>query len=113
MAYFGVERRRTPRVEPNGEHTLSLGVSLTAEVVDISLTGVQLASKAILAVGDRAELRTTIGARTVSVAIEIRRVAVGGKPTRGGAQHRAGAIFAPINAEQRIMLEQLLGTEPL
>ena len=76
MAYFGVERRRTPRVEPSGERTLSLGVSLSAEVVDISLTGVQLASKAILAVGDRAELRTTIGARTVSVAIEIRRVAV-------------------------------------
>jgi hypothetical protein len=113
MAHSGVERRRTPRIEPNGEHTLSLGVSVPAEVVDISLTGVQLASKTALAVGDRAELRATVGARTVSVTIEIRRVAVGAKPTRGGSQNRAGAVFAPVTAEQRIMLEQLLGTEPL
>jgi len=113
MAHIGVERRRTPRIEPNGERTLSLGVSVPAEVVDISLTGVQLASKTVLRVGDRAELRATVGARTISVAIEIRRVALDGKPTRGGAPHRAGAVFAPANTEQRTMLEQLLGTEPL
>jgi hypothetical protein len=113
MAHFGVERRRTPRVEPTGEHTLSLGVSVPAEVVDISLAGVQLASKADLAVGDRAELRATIGSRTVSVTIEIRRVVLDAKPTRGGSQYRAGAVFAPVSAEQRIMLELLLGTEPL
>jgi hypothetical protein len=113
MAHFGVERRRTPRVEPTSEHTLSLGVSIAAEVVDISLTGVQLASKAALTVGDRAELRATIGPRTVSVTIEIRRVSLDGKPTRGGGRYRAGAVFAPVTAEQRLMLEQLLGTEPL
>jgi hypothetical protein len=113
MANVGGERRRTPRVEPNGQRTLSLGVSVPAEVVDISLTGVQLASKAMLTVGDRVELRTTIGARTVGVTVEIRRVALERKPTRGGAQHRAGAVFAPVNAEQRLMLEQLLGTEPV
>jgi hypothetical protein len=113
MAHFGVERRRTPRIEPNGQHTLSLGVSVPAEVVDISLTGVQLASKALLSVGDRAELRATIGPRTVSMTIEIRRISPDAKPTRGGSQHRAGAVFAPVTPEQRLMLEQLLGTEPL
>src|ERR1700674_3832089 len=59
MAHFGAERRRTPRVEPVGEHTLALDVSMPAEVVDISLTGIQLMSKAELNVGDRAELRAT------------------------------------------------------
>jgi hypothetical protein len=45
--------------------------------------------------------------------IEIRRISPDAKPTRSGSQHRAGAVFAPVSPEQRLMLEQLLGTEPL
>jgi hypothetical protein len=114
MAYCGIERRRAPRVEPVSERTtLSLGVSVPAEVVDMSLTGVLLASKVELSVGDRAELRATVGSRTVNVTIEVRRVMRDGKPTRSGSRHRAGAVFAPVSAEQRLALGQLLGTEPL
>src|SRR4029079_6599958 len=111
MAHFGVERRRTPRVEPTGERTLSLEVELPVEVVDISLTGLQLASKVELAVGDTADLRATVGSKSVLVTIEIRRVALDSK-TRGGIRYRAGAVFTGMTEEQRLMLEQMLGTEP-
>ena len=113
MVYFGVERRRSPRVEPAGEHKLTLDITMPVEVLDISLTGVQFASNAELSIGDRAELRTAIGSRSVAVAIEVRRVAPDPRPTRAGARYRAGAVFDTVSTEQRMALEQLLGTEPL
>ena len=113
MVHFNVERRRSLRVEPAGEHKLTLDITMPVEVVDISLTGVQLASSAELSVGDRAELRTAIGPRSVTAAIAVRRVAPDQKPTRAGTRYRAGAVFDAVSTEQRMALEQLLGTEPL
>ena len=113
MVHFNVERRRSPRAEPAGEHKLTLDITMPVEVLDISLTGVQLASNSELSVGDRAELRTAVGSRSVTMTIEIRRVALDPKPTRTGIRYRAGAVFDTVSAEQRVMLEQFLGTEPL
>ena len=113
MNYFGVERRRASRFEPAKEQKLSLDVSIPVQVLDISLAGILLASKAELSVGDRAELKATIGTRSISVVIEIRQVSMEANPTRGVHRHRAGAVFAAMSAEQQLLLEQLLGTEPL
>lgn len=112
MNYFGVERRRASRFEPAQKHELSIDVSIPVQVLDISLAGILLASKTEVSVGDRAELKATIGTRSISVVIEIRRVNMETAPTRGGHRYRAGAVFAPMSAEQRLLLEQLLGTEP-
>jgi len=112
MAHIGVERRRSPRVTPAQEYRLSLEISIPVQVLDISLSGVLLASRSELTVGDRAELRATVGTKSVATIIEIRRVSVDTAPTRGGARYRAGAVFAPMSADQRVVLEQLLGTEP-
>ena len=88
-------------------------VSMAVQVLDISLSGVLLSSKTEVAVGDRAELKASLGERSVKVGIEIRRVTMETPPTRSGQRYRAGAVFAPMSAEQRLVLEQLLGTEPL
>jgi hypothetical protein len=112
MVHIGVERRRTPRLEPTRQHTSALKITVPVEVVDISLAGVQLACKTELAVGEHAALRATVGAKTLSMNVEICRVAPDTKPSRGGGRHRAGAVIADATAEQRVVLEQLLGTEP-
>lgn len=62
-------------------------------------------------VGDQAQLRATIGSRMVSVGIEIRRVTLDPNAGRSGLRYRAGAVFSPMSAEQRVDLEQLLGAE--
>jgi hypothetical protein len=107
-----LERRRGPRIELEAPQELSLEVSIAVQVLDISLSGVLLSSKTEVAVGDRAELKATLGERSVKLAIEIRRVIME-TPTRSGHRYRAGAVFAQMSAEQRLVLEQLLGTEPL
>jgi len=108
----GLERRRGPRLELEAPQELSLEVSIAVQVLDISLSGVLLVSKTEMAVGDRAELRAALGERSVKLTIEIRRV-ITETTTRTGHRYRAGAVFTPMSAEQRLVLEQLLGTEPL
>ena len=111
MADARPERRRANRIEPAGEHRLSLSVSLPVKVIDVSRSGVLLASKTELAIGERAELRASLGLRSLTVAIEIRHLSTDPK-ARGGLQYRAGAVFVMLTAEQRLLLEQLLGAEP-
>ncbi len=111
MANTTSERRRATRVEPASEHQLSLTVSLPVKVLDVSRSGVLLGSKTELAIGERAELRASVGPRSLTVIIEIRHLSTDPK-ARGGLQYRAGAVFVMLTAEQRLLLEQLLGAEP-
>jgi hypothetical protein len=111
MTYSGVERRRTPRLGVEQSYHLSLETSVGVQVLDISRLGVQFRSKFALAAGDRAELCTTLASETVRIPIEIRRVTVENASSRGGMQYRAGAVFGPMSVEQRVLLEQLLGSE--
>jgi hypothetical protein len=107
------ERRRTPRFEMPPGLTLSLGVAVPVQIIDISLAGVQFLSKTEMVVGEQAELKATFGSRTVNVPVEIRRVAPQAHPVRGGMRYWAGAVFGPMSAEQKVLMEQLLGVEPL
>jgi hypothetical protein len=111
MNHFSVERRRTLRAAPPDGRELTLDISLPVEMLDISLSGVQLASRAPLKVGERAELRASIGSRAISLMIEVRRVAPAQQPSRGGARYRVGATFDPMSVEQRLALEQVVGME--
>jgi hypothetical protein len=105
------ERRRAPRVVPAPDSRLSISVPLPVRVMDISRSGVLLESKTELAVGDHAELRATIGSQSLSVVVEIRHVSTDAK-ARNGLRFRAGAVFVTLRAEERLMLEQMLGAEP-
>jgi hypothetical protein len=111
MTHFGIERRRMPRVAVEAGPELSLDAAIPVQVIDISVSGVLLASKAELSIGDRAEFHASVGSRSLRLVIEIRRVSVDNNPVRGGMRYRAGAVFAPMSAEQRLTLEQLLGGE--
>jgi hypothetical protein len=105
------ERRRAPRAAAPDDERLSLEVSLPVQVLEISLSGVLLRSRVALAVGQQAELRATVGGRSVSLTLRVQRVSVETMP-RGGAGYRAAAIFVAMTAEQRVVLEQLLRPEP-
>jgi hypothetical protein len=106
------ERRRLLRATVGEPHELTFEASIPVQVLDISLSGVLLASRSPLAIGDCAELKATLGRRTIHLVVEVRRISVDHNPPRGGARYRAGAVFAPMSAEQRVELEQLLGAEP-
>ena len=105
-----VERRRTVRVGPAPDHRLQVNASLPVQLLEINLSGVLLASKTELAVGDRGALRIELGSRSLDVTIEIRAVSpetrAGGKP-----HYQMGAAFIGTTAEQRMLLGELLGLE--
>jgi hypothetical protein len=105
-----VERRRAPRVTVPPGRQLAVGVSFSAQVLEINLAGALLGSTTEMAIGDRAELRVTLGDRTLDVAIEIRAVSQETR-TRGGRRYRLGASFVGMTVEQRMLLMELLGME--
>jgi hypothetical protein len=105
-----VERRRVPRVNLSPPCRVPLGVSFPAQVLEINRSGVLLGSKTELAIGDRGELRATVGERALHIAIEIRDVSLETR-TRGGSRYRLGAAFVGMSVEQRVLLLELLGSE--
>jgi hypothetical protein len=104
------ERRRAARVNLSPEYRLPLAVSFPAQVLEINLSGVLLGSKTELAIGERGELRATVGNRSLDVAIEIRSVSQE-MPSRAGLRYRIGAGFVAMTVEQRVVLLELLGAE--
>ncbi len=106
------ERRQVVRMMASRECELTVKASVSAQVLAISRGGVTLASRTAMTVGDRATLTMTLGGWTLALAIEIRRVTTDAVP-RGNMHHRAGAAFLALSAEQRLALDQLLGTERL
>lgn len=96
-------------VEPRPEH-VSLVVTIPVEIVDISLSGVLLASNLELRVGDRVQLTAAIGSQALRLEVQIRRVSIGRHAPEGSARYYAGAIFTGSSAEHRAVLAQLLKT---
>jgi hypothetical protein len=105
------ERRRSPRVALSAECRVPLGIPCAAQVLDLSPSGALLASKTELSIGDRGELRATVGERMLRIAIEIRSVSLEAR-SRGGSRYRLGAVFVGMTMEQRVLLLELLGAEP-
>ena len=89
---------------------MAVDVSLPVRVLDMSSSGVLLESRAELAVGDRAELNVTLADRSILVVIEVRHVSMDSNPRRG-MRYKVGAVFVSASAEQRMVIEQLLGAE--
>jgi hypothetical protein len=102
MADAFLERRRTPRVRVGDDRHLALPQALTVRVVDISNSGVLLASPQRLEVGQRARLQATLGREALSVEVEVRRVVEGLQEGYGRGRFRVGAVFvAPDEAARR------------
>ncbi len=105
-----LERRRSVRTTVSAGIALPLNVSFTAQVIEISSSGVLLWSRRPLRIGERGALSTTVGNRSLDVAVEIRSVSQETRP-RDGSQYRIGASFVDMTMEQRMLLLELLGVE--
>jgi hypothetical protein len=97
MAEAQLERRRSPRVPMREDETVGLPVGLTVRLLDISSSGVLLFSPQALGFGQRATLRTILGADPFNADIEVRRVSAGGTSTSPGAGYRIGAAFVGLD----------------
>lgn len=108
MSMSASDRRRRPRIAlraPEPEVTLPL--SATVQVIDISESGVLLASSQPLEVGRRAQLRTRLGAEPVTMIVEVRRV-VSGPSGRGTGTYRLGTEFVGLDEDVRRKLAKFL-----
>lgn len=108
MSSAAPDRRRGPRIalaSPEPEVTLPL--SATVQVIDISESGVLLASSQPLDVGRRAQLRTRLGTEPVTVIVEVRRV-VSAPSGRGPGTYRLGTEFVALDDDVRRKLTAFL-----
>jgi c-di-GMP-binding flagellar brake protein YcgR len=87
-----LERRREPRVPMKDDERVGLPIGLTVRLVDISAGGILLLSPQKLRPGQKARLRTTLGADPFNVDLEVRRVS---DAARGS--YRIGAVFTGMD----------------
>lgn len=111
MSGVPVERRREPRVPVHRQvPEVTLPVSATVQLIDISETGVLLSSKQPLDVGRRAQLRLRVGADPITVIVEVRRLAPAPRPGQS-APYRMGAEFVNLDEDSRRKIEGFLRTQ--
>jgi predicted GH43/DUF377 family glycosyl hydrolase len=89
---------------------LTLPVSAAVQVLDISESGVLLASSQPLDVGRRAHLRTRIGAEPFAAHVEIKRLLPAVRHAR--TAYRMGAAFVDLDEDARRKLETFLRGQP-
>lgn len=109
MTIAPIDRRRTPRVtlpRGNGQPSVVLPVSTTVQVLDLSQSGALLAVSDPLVIGQRAQLRTRIGAEPLTVQVECQRVTAGHDESA-----RVGARFADIDDESQRKIDAFLNGE--
>jgi c-di-GMP-binding flagellar brake protein YcgR len=101
----GVERRRLPRVAVEDGLECRLEARTRIRLVDISLSGVLLASEAKLPVGTKGQLRAGLGASSFAPQVQVQRLA-----ERAGTDTtaRLGAIFVGMDDHSRRSLEEFL-----
>lgn len=100
------ERRRAQRVTLPAGHQLGISIKGQVRIIDISLSGVCLASDTPAPVGSRAQLRLTLDGLPFAADVEIKR----SDASRSGLaqKHALGAAFLPLEEISQRMLEQLL-----
>jgi c-di-GMP-binding flagellar brake protein YcgR len=106
-----LERRRELRVPMKDDERIGVPMGLTVRLMDISAGGVLLFSPQELRLGQKARLRTTLGADPFQVDIEVRRIAdagVAGAP-RGG--YRVGAVFTGVDEAAKRSVRHFLSGE--
>jgi PilZ domain-containing protein len=95
------ERRRSPRYPVVGGELAILPVSLSVQLLDISLAGVLVQSSQPAKPGSLGRLRLDLAGQPFSAEVEVRRVA----PGAGGSGYRIGARFVDLGEEHRQMIE--------
>ncbi|MGC4081809.1 MAG: PilZ domain-containing protein [Vicinamibacterales bacterium] len=96
------ERRRAVRYTVEGSAPVGLMASNSVRVIDISGSGVLLASMRPATVGARGRLTINLAGNPLAAEIEIRRVVTA--PDRSG--FRLGAMFVGISGAQQEAIER-------
>ena len=107
MAQAFEERRRTPRVTVLGRGRCEMTIWSTVRLVDISLSGVLLASGQPIGAPERAELRTAFGGDAFTSVVEVRRVQSEAPDGEAGSV-RLGVRFVDPDEDSRRALRQFL-----
>ena len=105
MAGHIPERRQGPRAPLPPTAECRLQVRTRVRMLDISLTGVLLASEIELPVGARAQLRSTVSAATFTPAVQVKRVA---GPSARATTNALGAMFTGMDDRSKRSLEEFL-----
>ena len=106
-----LERRREPRVPMRDDQKVGLPTALTVRLVDISAGGVLISSSQKMNIGQRARLRTTLGADPFNAEIEVRRVAEAGSDGNGRGRFRIGAVFTSLDEAAKRSVNHFLSGE--
>lgn len=104
----GVDRRAGVRVVPGPDVEIGQAHWSTVDVIDISTTGVLLASQQPLGVGEKGELRVRLGDRSFAAQLEVRRTDARRTP---GMNHGIGARFVSLDESNRAHLEDFIGDQ--
>ena len=99
------ERRQGPRAQLPPTAECRLQVRTRVRLLDISLTGVLIASDVELPVGTRAQLRSTVAAASFTPAVQVKRLA---DPADRGAAKGLGATFTGMDDRSKRSLEEFL-----
>ena len=109
MADAFLDRRRTPRVSVAEDYEIGVPMALTVRLVDISAGGVLISSPQKRAIGQRARLRTTLGAKPLNVEVEVRRIAeASSEGINGRGRFRLGAVFVAPDDAARSSVQEFL-----
>jgi len=102
------ERRRTARAVVRGECEIELGLASVVRLVDISMSGALMRASQDWPIGQRGELRTTLGDNTFVVEVEIRRAAAELGQAEWAGNHKVGVAFVSLDPQNRRCLERFL-----
>lgn len=97
------ERRRSKRLAVPYAELALLSLSMTVQVLDISLAGVLLQSSRLVHAGARGSLRLSLGGTPFSADVTVQRVVPSGSLAYG---YRIGATFVAISLEHRQVIER-------
>jgi hypothetical protein len=100
------ERRTSARLPAVGDVEIGQPNWSTVELLDISTTGVLVASPVVVDVGGKAELRVRLGERSFAAQIEVKRT---DSAKTGLGSHRLGAAFVGLDEGNRLNLEDFIG----
>jgi hypothetical protein len=96
------ERRRSKRLALPSAELVLLSLSMTVQVLDISLAGVLLQSSRLVHAGARGSLRLSLGGTPFSADVTVQRVV----PSDLAGAYRVGATFVAISLEHRQVIER-------
>ncbi len=110
MTEFAADRRRTPRAAAKSSEA-ERPISLIVRVLDVSMSGALLAAPERMVLGQRVQLRATLGGEPLVAEVEVRRNVVepNDKRSRETGGVHLGVSFVSLDDRSQRAVERFLG----